>query len=1151
MTYADQYEKIYLAYINKVPISYISISKDKYYNLQDYIPMDQSIERLQSSIENVKSILNYWLISIENYVIEYFKNRNLTNDDIDEINKVTQQYIKSKLVKDDFKKTITPLDLKSSEVIFIKNIMKNYTKELSKITVAITYFCKIYEKPNIQDFSISSEMPIVVNKELIETEKETSTGIVKNREYVINDIKADTGFTDSKFINYFLDKTKQGYNIMILPSSDYSVFKKIKCYIKNPITQKENYQLYVNIVPSLWTNTKNILEKNIKLKLSDFQIYSKRYIIKIKGNIEQNLFYHYLMTSINLFDSLVPIDSVKVLKTNMRSYVRFVSRSSTLGSAVIYNENEENIIINYISYIESYRDTFYIQYLISCINVFIKYSSGIQYLYDNFLKVNVVVEKGKSSVIKKILTNKSCQKNNAPVILPYNESNLQMAMSDNKSYGFLTKNHLIKAYNTDIQEDYILLRCGIDDEGNETNYKYFGIGQNKDQQIYACCYENENTYVKTNAVKYKKDKDIVQEYKGSNRILTGNKNLKGDDIGYLYDPIRSFLKQILEFDESNQEVYRKSFTIKEENNIIELLSVILKKNYNEMISYITNKFYKISQSLLSVDNLDFTKIEYINILEDYFKINVYILSKNGIEVGNYNFYYIKPFINRKCIIIYKNINERDGNIIYSYEVVVISDNKETIKKDLIYEFDRNVNYKMYKALLLSTNTTLVKGVINRANMNYIFFNISDYQLVDTNGKTYGIIISKNNKIINFQDDKVVFFTVSSNMNVPIYSEKIKNANTSNIMKYNDVLKIIGIIKDNINEYIKYLSNKYNYKIELYSKDIDVNDNIIGLTYALYIKQNSDSDTFDIILGNDPVQIYFPIYPQKIEDDENINNLPVSKSIYRIPYSYLIDKNNIIKYEDPIVKNILISQIYNNFLTFIVNLANDQSINLYNFSKYIMYENYNLNIESFYDNFLNYKKIQKDNPNIFDQKDDKIYVKLPDPYYTHTIQFLKNPRSIILNKSFSDISDLLRIIQLSDPINKDIVKKHMVSNNIVDLIEPYYLIINEYNYLVQKINESSIFRLNSIINAWNKLKINLGYNSNETYDFRYINEIIENYNLNIAYHDNNKNIIFTNESNKNKSHILFVNIQYKSNSTNKEILENMSVYTDIYIMLFIK
>lgn len=1148
MTYADQYEKIYLAYINKVPISYISITKDKYYNLQDYIPPEPSIDKLQSSIENVKPILNYWLFTIENYVVEYFKNQNLTNDDIDEINKITLVYVKSKLVKADFEKIISPLNLKSPEVIFIKNMMKNYTKELSKLTVGITYYCKIFEKPSIQDFATSTEMPIVVNKELIESDKETSTGIVKTKEYVISDIKADTEFTDSKFINYFLDKTKQGYNIMILPISDFSIFKKIRCYIKNPLTQKENYKLFINTTPSLWTNTKNILEKNIKLKLSDFQIYSKRYIIKIKGNIEQNLFYHFLMTNKNLFDSIVPIDSIKILKTNIRSYVRFVSRSLTLGSAVIYNENEENIIINYISYIESYRDIFYIQYLISCINVFMKYREGIQSLYDNFLKVSLVSEKGKVSTIKKILTNKSCQKVNAPIILPYNESNLQMTMSNDKSYGFLTKEHLNKAYNTDIQEDYILLKCGIDENGNETNYKYFGIGQNKDQQIYACCYENENSYVKNNAVKYKKDKDIVSLYKGSNRILTGNKNLKGDDIGYLYDPIRSFLKEILEFDESIQDVYRKSFAIKEENNVIELLSIVLNKNYNEMISYIDSKFYKISQSLLSSSNLDLTKIEYLNIIEDYLKLNIYVLSKNGIEVGNYKFYYIKPFINRKCIIIYKNINERDNKIVYSYELVAIGDNKENIKKELTYEFNRKVNYKMYKSLLLSTNTTILKGVINRLNMNNIFYRIADYQLIDDNGKTYGIIISKNNNLFQYKEDKVIFFTVSSNMNIPVYYEKVKNANINNIIKIDEISKIITIITENVNEYNKYLSNMYTSKIELSSKDIDIEENIIGLTYGLYMDKNED--TFDLIVGNKPVEIYFPIYPEKIED-ENIINLPISKSIYRIPYAYSLNKDKIFKQEDPMLKNIIISQIYNNFITFIVNLANDQSINLYNFSKYILYENYNLNIETFYENYVNYKKIQKENPNIFYQKDDKVYVKLPDPYYSHVKQFLKNPRSIILNRSFSDISDLLRIIQLSDPTNNDIVNKHTISNNIVDLIEPFYVGFNNKTYLVQKINESSIFRLNSILNAWDKLKINLGYNCNETYDYRYLNEIIENYKLNIAYYDNNKNIIMTRESKKNTFNILFINIQYKSDSTNKEILENMTVYTDIYIMLYIK
>jgi len=1148
MTYADFYEKIYIAYINNVPISYIAISEEKYYNLQDFIPEQNDLNNLESHIRKVLPYLNLWLLNVEKYIIEYFKNYKLSDKNISEINKIASIFINKIFQPLDFTKTMEPLDVTSDDVKFIEGIMRRYKKELSKVSTGTTYFSKISQKPSIEDFATSTEMPIVINKELIETEKETESRIIKKKDYVITDIKAETSFTDSKFINHFLKKTKQGYNIMLLPTSDFSLFKKLKCYIKNPATQKEAYELYVSTTTSLWNSSKNILEKNIKLDISNFKVYSKKYVIKIDGNIEQNSFYHFLMTNFNLFDSLVPIDSVKIFKTNMRSYVRFVGRSTTLSTAIIYND-VNNITINYISYIESYRDKFYMEFLISCINLYLEYQSKIYKVYSDFFQKITESERKMVSTGKKVLTNKSCQKENAPLILPYNEDNLKLAFSDNNKYGFLTKAHLNNAYSTDIDEEYILLKCGIDENGNKTKYNYFGIGQSADQKIYACCYENENKYVKKNAVEYKQNKELGQTTKTSYRISTGNKNLKGDDIGYINDPLRSFLKKTLNFQEEDSEVFRKSFITNEDNNIVELVSIIFNKNYDDLIDIIDKNFQKISQSLLSKNKKDFTSIEYLNIIEDYLNTNFYILSKNGIEVGNYKYYYIKPYTNKNCVIIYKNINEINNT--YTYELICLGDNQKTTKKDLKFIFDKKVNYYMYNSLLLSTNINIIDGVINYSNMNLIFFNIADYQLVDENGKTYGIVISKDNKIFNFEDDKYVFFTPSANMNIPLYEKIVKNATISSLIKYTSMRTLMDKIKENLEKYMKYLYDIYTFKLDFQSKDLDNDENLIGLSFALTIKLKENIESFQIINGNKPVEIYFPIFPKNKVNDV-INSLPLFKSIHRIPFSYNYDNTSklIVKQIDPILKSVLINQIYNNFISFIINLASDQNITLYNFSKYVIKENYFLDIESFYETYVNYKKIQEKNPQIFYENNGKLYIKLPDPYYTHTIQFLRNPRSININKSFSDISDLQRIIQLSDPINNDIINKHKITKNIIDLIEPYYILLNNRIYLVQKINESSVQRLNSIIIAWNKLKVNLGYNCNETNDFSYITDIVQNYKLNVAYLDLNKNIIFSEESSIDNENILFVNIEYKSRSNNTEIFENMNVYTDIYILLYI-
>lgn len=1149
MTYSDLYEKIYIAYLKKVPLSYIAITKDQYVNLKDYIPVDNSIENLKQSLDIVMPLLkSVWLLTPNNYISEYFRNVDLSDSDIDKINKIAyNKYIDNKMIRKDFNKILRALDENSNEVKFISSIFKYYQKEKYKFTSGITYYSNILEKPTVQDFATSLYMPIVINKDLVVSDKDEDK---KKKEYIITDIKAETDFTNSKFINYFFDKTKQGWNMMLLPTSDFSVFKKIKCQIKKPMTQKENYKLLVTTTNALWDECRSIIDKHVKLNYTPFRVYSKKYILRIEGSIDQNSFYHFLMTNLNLFDSIVPIDSIKVLKSNQRSYVRFVSRTSTIGSAVIYNENYM-IYINYISYVDSYRDAFYIQFLISVINFYKQYEQSILTMYKDFFNVSYVSEKKKSTSSKTTLTNKSCQSSNAPVILPFTQDNVNLAFSTKKSYGFLTKEHLKNAYSSvNISEDYILLQCGIDENGNPTKYKYFGIGQSQDKKIYACCYEKENVYVTKNATIYKQTKDIIQTYKSTYRIITGNKNLKNDEIAYINDPYRSFLKKVISFNEDTFEVYRKSYIIKNENNLVELITSLTDTEYREAVTYINNHLHKISQNIIDTEVHDYSKIEYLHILEEFLNMNIYVFSKEGLEVGNYNNFYLKAFKNRRCMIIYKNVSEKDlktDKSTTSYEIIGLGDKDESTKKKLRFVYDLDVNYNMYKALLLSTNVEVLEGSLNYSDMDMIFKNVANYQIIDDDGKTIGIVISKNNKLFNFDKDKIIFFDPSPNMNIPIYPTKVKNAMPDNLIEYKKISDINKEITKNLNEYMSIFSNFFAYTFSIYEKDIDNDENIIGVFYNIEITKNNRKQEFDIIKGNNQLKLYYPIYPlNKIPLFDSLVRVNSSKSIYRLPYHYEFKNDVIVQNEDPMVKNIIINEIYNNFITFIVNIATDQDISLFDFSNNILYEKYDLPIEVFYETFLNYKKVQEKIPNIFLEENDKLYIKLPEPYFSHVVQYLKNPRSTILNKSFSDISDLLRIIQLSDPVNYDIINKRKVSKNIVDIIEPYYLIYQNNLYLTQKINESSIFRLSNILSAWNTIKINLGYNCTENYDFKNILNIIDNYELTIGYYNTNGNIITTIE-NRGKN-ILFFDTVSISNQSNKDILQKVSEFTDMYILL---
>lgn len=1129
---SEYYERIYISDKYNIPLEYVSIGSDKYYLLSDYIPKNPDIDNLKENIDKTRPYFRYWLIDLQRYIIEYFKEVNITNELLTSINNLLKTIGEDMINKDKFNDYYKYRENDISK--WINKFLENYNDPIFINKIQTSYYTSLNNMPTIYDFNITYEMPLVINKEIVYTESIENKKVLKKRNLVIKDIKTDANLLNSKYIQHFINNLKPSWNLMLIPTDNFKTFTKVKCFVKIPSRKNEKNKLIINTPNSLWDNCRKILDKNLLVKHDNFNVYNTKYVIKIKGKIDQNSFYHYLMTNNLLFNFLVPIDSVKVLKSNQKSYLRFVSRSSTLSSIIItFDSDREYILIQYISYIQNFRDEFYFKILISSIYNYMNNIEEINNLYNKVFSSELKIDIRKVSVKNK-LSSISCQKDNIPIILDYTDENLKSCKDPkNKRYGIIKKEEYENfAKSIGYDKDEFLLYCPYDEQ------KYLGMSYNEKNELYACCYKSETSIYVQNSINYKNTGKIQTTI--TSRILSGIKTLKPGEIGLLNKKINKYLENI--FDNDTISFFRKSY----EGDLLYLyMNMTNNISYDELYQFINENTHIISQNMIKDDNIDLVnRFEYLFILEKYKNINIYIISDKGIEVGNYDYFYLKPFTNNECIIIYKDYNE-DGS--YTFNSIGFSETKNiNAGTKLKYIFSNEINKKLYKSLLLSNNIRLISNnsLLNRCDMDILFKNIANYQLIDSHGKTYGIVISKENKYFNISDDKFIFFDVSSNLNLPIYKYNVETTFSSNLLEKDEYSIFHRILETNIRYYYDYLESKYRFSFNYKYKDIDLYENIIGVFFELQILKNNQED-FDIIYGNNnSMLIYIPIHPNVLKSIR----LETKKSIYKLQYSNEFDnvKNVFTENIDEIEKLLIINQIYNNFIKFIINISYNQNIDIFNYQNYIKLINFDFPIYHFYYNY-DYVKLNKLIPKLFNIIDDKIHLNLPEPYYTHVKQYLNNPKLLINYKSFSDTNDLLRLIQINDSQYIDIYSKRKISKTILNLIEPYYFKFNNNIYLVQKIKDNSTAILDNMISAYLKLNINLGFNCKEG-DNKDFDVLIKDNFINIIYYDYNMKYVESIDNLPTNKIYLFIDVKMDKKVENSKILKNINIDNNIFLLL---
>ena len=104
---SEYFEKLHVATINQIPIQYVAFGANEYLLLSNYLPPNPTISNLLNSIQTVKPLLNRWLINVERYVIEYFRNvevdENLTRAINDKLTSIGENTISRSKYLDKYK----------------------------------------------------------------------------------------------------------------------------------------------------------------------------------------------------------------------------------------------------------------------------------------------------------------------------------------------------------------------------------------------------------------------------------------------------------------------------------------------------------------------------------------------------------------------------------------------------------------------------------------------------------------------------------------------------------------------------------------------------------------------------------------------------------------------------------------------------------------------------------------------------------------------------------------------------------------------------------------------------------------------------------------------------------------------------------------
>ena len=183
-------------------------------------------------------------------------------------------------------------------------------------------------------------------------------------------------------------------------------------------------------------------------------------------------------------------------------------------------------------------------------------------------------------------------------------------------------------------------------------------------------------------------------------------------------------------------------------------------------------------------NTFFDPNKMLPVLEDYFKLNIIILSNENI---NYNYIFNKKNINKDYIILYETPGSITSNIIgipLQYEIICPLNDENKYSK-LIYKYNDHENFikNLLNILLEYSNSSIINLDFNTKLIN---------QSYDFNN---------NIRYLIFENDITVYTSPINSFDTEMFSEEV---DIKQSLKINDKNKVLQFLqKENINEYENY------------------------------------------------------------------------------------------------------------------------------------------------------------------------------------------------------------------------------------------------------------------------------------------------------------------------------------------------------------
>lgn len=138
----------------------------------------------------------------------------------------------------------------------------------------------------------------------------------------------------------------------------------------------------------------------------------------------------------------------------------------------------------------------------------------------------------------------------------------------------------------------------------------------------------------------------------------------------------------------------------------------------ENVALCRQSTYNIDSETIRKDILNmssyFNPMLYCNILEKYFKCNIFVFNKNGLMIPNYHQGYLKYHnSNSRCVLIYEHYgSESDHAIIPQCELIIKWDTRVSKGITYIFKDDERINRNVTNLFNLLRNTYNEQGLVN-------------------------------------------------------------------------------------------------------------------------------------------------------------------------------------------------------------------------------------------------------------------------------------------------------------------------------------------------------------------------------------------------------------------------------------------------------